>query len=417
MSRRTIIVTCAAAWVLLTCGAADASAGGLEAERTASVFHSYEFEPVADTPAPEGFKPFYISHYGRHGSRRLTGTFVSDTLAVLEAAEKGGGLTDAGRALLADVRKIAAVHDGMIGQLAGRGAEEHRLLARRMAARFLEVFARGGLVRCQSAVFHRVLISQANFTIALKDAMPGLDFDFTTGDKYQMLLNGPKWSHEEAGKDGEIHAAVNALARSLVDPAPLVKRIFAADGAAANPLKFARDLFAVASICQCLRSELESFDIYRYFTPDETGALSHALEAEHFADMAASEEFGEIPLRGTRALACDFVKRADEAISAGTAVADLRFGHDSGLWPLAGLIGLEGPGERAPFADSWRKCPAWKWMPMAANLQMVFYRGAPSGDILVKVLYNEREMRIGGLEPVQWPYYRWRDLKERMVER
>ena len=31
--------------------------------------HSYEFLPIKDTPAPGGFKPFYISHYGRHGSR------------------------------------------------------------------------------------------------------------------------------------------------------------------------------------------------------------------------------------------------------------------------------------------------------------------------------------------------------------
>ena len=55
-------------------------------------------------------------------------------------------------------------------------------------------------------------------------------------------------------------------------------------------------------------------------------------------------------------------------------------------------------------------------MPMAANLQMVFYRDK-AGDVLVKVLYNEREMRINGLSPVQWPYYRWWDLKERMMKR
>ena len=31
--------------------------------------HSYEFIDVVDTPAPMGYEPFYISHYGRHGSR------------------------------------------------------------------------------------------------------------------------------------------------------------------------------------------------------------------------------------------------------------------------------------------------------------------------------------------------------------
>ena len=28
-----------------------------EVERSASVFHSYEFEETKDTPAPEGFRP------------------------------------------------------------------------------------------------------------------------------------------------------------------------------------------------------------------------------------------------------------------------------------------------------------------------------------------------------------------------
>ena len=37
--------------------------------RAAFNTHSYEFLTTRDTPAPAGYKPFYISHYGRHGSR------------------------------------------------------------------------------------------------------------------------------------------------------------------------------------------------------------------------------------------------------------------------------------------------------------------------------------------------------------
>ena len=48
---------------------ADGDRDRLELERTASIFHSYEFAPVEDTPPPDGFNPFYISHYGQHGSR------------------------------------------------------------------------------------------------------------------------------------------------------------------------------------------------------------------------------------------------------------------------------------------------------------------------------------------------------------
>ena len=38
--------------------------------RAAFNTHSYEFDSVQDTPAPKGYKAFYIGHYGRHGSPR-----------------------------------------------------------------------------------------------------------------------------------------------------------------------------------------------------------------------------------------------------------------------------------------------------------------------------------------------------------
>ena len=41
-----------------------------EPSRYANVLHSYEApEAIVDTPAPKGYEPFYVSHYGRHGSR------------------------------------------------------------------------------------------------------------------------------------------------------------------------------------------------------------------------------------------------------------------------------------------------------------------------------------------------------------
>ena len=37
--------------------------------RAGNNLNSYEFFPIRDTPAPAGYKPVYVSHYGRHGSR------------------------------------------------------------------------------------------------------------------------------------------------------------------------------------------------------------------------------------------------------------------------------------------------------------------------------------------------------------
>ena len=42
-------------------------------ERISNIHHSYEPpEAIVDTPAPDGYEPFYVSHYGRHGSRYHT---------------------------------------------------------------------------------------------------------------------------------------------------------------------------------------------------------------------------------------------------------------------------------------------------------------------------------------------------------
>ena len=394
-----------------------------EIERSGSVFHSYEFEPVVDTPAPEGYKPFYVAHYGRHGSRRLTDSFVADTLAAMEKAEASAALTEKGKALLADVRKIADAHDGMIGQLTERGAEEHRLLARRMAERFPQVFVGSRRVRCQSSVYPRVLVSQANFTMSLKGAAPGLEFDFAAGDKIQKVIHGAHWAWKGAKKGADVNKATGDYAKSAIDPKPLVRRLFLSDGAAGDELKFARNLFACASICQCLRTELAGLDIYRYFANDEIAALGRALAVGHYAKMGASKEFGDTLLRCLPSLARDFAERAEEAIADGRIAADLRFGHDNGLWPFVGFLEIVGPGNRVPFADSWRECPAWKWMPMASNLQIVLYAREGRGsrdrnDVLVKILYNEREMAVGGLKPVSsGVYYAWKDLAAKLDQK
>lgn len=41
--------------------------------RAANAYHVYEApKDIKGTPVPEGFTPFYVSHYGRHGSRYHT---------------------------------------------------------------------------------------------------------------------------------------------------------------------------------------------------------------------------------------------------------------------------------------------------------------------------------------------------------
>ena len=40
-------------------------------EKSGGVYYAYPLDFAPQTPAPKGYKPVYISHYGRHGSRYL----------------------------------------------------------------------------------------------------------------------------------------------------------------------------------------------------------------------------------------------------------------------------------------------------------------------------------------------------------
>ena len=287
------------------------------------------------------------------------------------------------------------------------------MLARRMAARFPSVFKNSRRVRCTSSPFPRVLISMQNFTTTMQSLHPGLDFDFSTGDKVLRLLNGPRFSSKRTEAKQPYMDKLTALAGKIVAVDELVKRIFTSTDAVKEPAKFARLPFSCAAISQCLNVELGNIDLYRFLEDDEINALSRLFEAETYGIMGNSDEFGELNMAASCSLGMDFVEKADACIADDRIAADLRFGHDSGLWPLAGLLELEGAGNRCKAIDAANICPGWKWMPMAANLQMVFYRN-DSGEVLVKILYNEKETLVRGLTPQTGPYYAWKDLKAKI---
>ena len=59
--------------VVNICAFAQASLEEIAATpgKAGGVYYAYPEPEILQTPAPAGYKPFYISHYGRHGSRYL----------------------------------------------------------------------------------------------------------------------------------------------------------------------------------------------------------------------------------------------------------------------------------------------------------------------------------------------------------
>ncbi len=88
-----------------------------------------------------------------------------------------------------------------------------------------------------------------------------------------------------------------------------------------------------------------------------------------------------------------------------------RFGHDSVVLPFSFILGFQ---EAIHATDDMENLhnhfSIFRLIPMAANIQLIFYRKAGSDDILVKFLLNENETSI----PVKTdcaPYYHWSDVK------
>ena len=383
--------------------------------------HSYEFTDVADTPAPHGYKPFYISHYGRHGSRsdwagNYTYKVVRDILAGAKA--QGVALTPAGDSLLRESAYILEKYDGMDGRLTPRGVREHRQLAQRMYHRFPEVFKHGSKqIRAVSSTTPRCIVSMNGFTAQLLALQPDLDLDLDTGEKFYAYI--------ARGENGTVRARTQAaLAQWNTRPAPATDAVF--ETLFQNPEEgkkrvpnvgaFLYGIYATAKVAEA--NDIND-NLFRYLPFDVVYNFHEQQFLSAYLNQCNSELNGDIRLPLAKELVDTLVVQADRVVSgASDRAADLCFGHD---WPFLGLcsyLGLEGVGDRLSIEGA-----AARWMaswncPFAANLQMVFYRGRHASDpVLVKFLVNERETAIPALKAVKGPYYNWADVKAFLTTR
>lgn len=385
------------------------------------VYHPYHHGDLTDTPAPKGYRPFYVSHFGRHGSRYHTDSnYLKAAIDGLTAAEAEGNLTQEGIDLLKDVRTVVKASEKMDGALSPLGGREHQAIARRMSARFLDVFKSKDRreVECVSSIIPRCIVSMANFTQALAALNPELEFESFSSQRHFEYIMKEAEHHDEVSK--AVRTFQDSLRRALCSSEKLFRAVFKDVDKARESLpsesKFMYSVYLAAAICPDL--DFLGIDMMHYFDLDELVAQAEVLSARMYFLHANSEEFGSKNIRQADDLLADIITKADAAVAPDSRrAADLRFGHDTGLIPLAGLIGIRGVADRVPSDGSWEHWTTFDRIPMGSNLQMIFYRSKKGNEILVKFLYNEQETAVEGLDPVEGPYYRWSELREYLVSR
>lgn len=386
--------------------------------RSAATLHKYELFDPSDSPAPEGYEPFYISHYGRHGSRYHSSTSTTDkVLAKLERADAEGILTPDGKELLDVVRRIRQAHEGMDGYLTQVGAAQHQGIATRMYENYKQVFSQPdrSVIHAVSSTSGRCIQSMANFCTVLKAENPALDIEYYSGKKYMSYISK---SFDITYMHDKKHHICDSILRAFYDGDRLMSKTFT-DAKKARSIigsrTFFKSVFDVIGIEQNLDEELPDM-LSKYFTVDELAAFARSDNARYFATWCISEEFGDTYVKGVGGpLLRDFIEKADKAVAGNNYVADLRFGHDSALTPLLALIGFEGYPvmHEADAADIWF---VGKYICMASNLQMIFYRN-DSGKVLVKFRRNESDTVIPSLKPVNGCFYEWKPLRKYLLSK
>lgn len=374
----------------------------------------YIYEPVAYTPAPKGYKPFYISHYGRHGSRyEGNDRSAAPVWKAMLKADSLNLLSEAGKAFWKDLEAVLNEQAPMYGMLTSLGASEQRGLGERMATNFPEIFkGKDGrfVVYTQTSIVPRCILSMTNFTHSLKDHTKGLEFTIVSGDKYQQQIAyepHPRIAYNNAA------AVEDSVRRALMKPMEIIGYFFndtkKALEVVGDPYDFERRLYLASSV-----GHLTDYGIclLKHFPYEILVRNFEMRNARFYLAFGISEEMAEFQKQISRRMISDFLSRADSALEDGSTIAaDLRFGHDTVLLPFIGHLKISGQDKTLAYNqvnESWNSSVS---IGMAANFQMVFYKNK-AGDILVKMLYNEKEVTIPALKTFSDPYYKWADLRQ-----
>ena len=382
-------------------------------ELTAGNYANYPVPTGHLTPAPEGYEPFYISHYGRHGARYMTSDKTYRRLRhQLDTARSLGLLTDYGKDVRHRIKIAAADAKDRAGELTTLGARQHRAIARRMFDNYPSLLSQPLSVTANSSNSRRVMLSMANFVLELKSLNPSLDFsmDASEHDLYYIKSNKAIFV-PDSPMDDVLYRELKKFKRRMLSGQPQMEAIFTDPERAAtfiDPYTFADDLYNVAADMYCVPElNLKFDDLF-----GEDGMI------DGFRAYNASWCLWEGLMPGAKPsyyriypLLQNFLDEADAMIASGGCGLRLRFGHDSVVLPFAFILGFqEATGATDDMEDLHHHFSIFRLIPMAANIQLVFFRKAGSDDILVKFLMNENETSIP-LATDCYPYYHWSDVE------
>jgi len=334
---------------------------------------------------------------GRHGARYPASASNCRKLdRALRHADTLGTITPLGRELLALNTRVIAASNGRWGALDSLGMAEQRAIASRMLKNYPGVFAKDATVNAISSYSPRSMMSMFSFVHQMDRLNNRLNFATSTG-----RINSPTMRPFDIDTDyldfrkAETWKPAYDEYFETTCPITAITRVLGRDYPFGDT-DTARDLAITEYYVLAGLSAMEfPNEMSKYFTAEEMNALWSCFNLRQYLQRTAST-VSAVPSDIAATLLLDIINRADQAIE-GTnpAAADLRFGHAETVMPLVSLMRLPGCYYLTNYFDTvakhWRD---FEVVPMAANVQLIFFKAVRSGRWYVRVELNERPVTL-----------------------
>ena len=374
------------------------------------------------TPAPFGKRPFYISHYGRHGSRYISNRKGYDTpYKMMLHAGAVDELTPVGKKVLDEMTLILNDTEGRWGELTVLGSRQERQIARRMIQRFPEVFEGAAHVDAKSTVVARCITSMGYAMMEMAQLNPQLQITMRASKRDQDYMNHQDPHLRKNYMTPETQKAYDAYVEPRMGNSRLMEQIFKNPDLVKEIVdEWYFNYYLMKMGLFVLNTHLSDHTyLMSLFTTEELYRMWQIDNVLWYIQHGACKLNGGKQPHTQKTLLRKLIADADSCLQLPRPGAQLRYGHDTVILPLVCLMGINGYDLATDNLDELEAKGWWcsSIFPMGANLQFIFYRSTPKDqDVLVKVLLNEQEATL----PIATdcaPYYHWTDFRRYCMEK
>lgn len=378
-------------------------------EKMGSIYYAYPEPDGTQTPPPEGYIPFYVSHYGRHGSRWMTSDErYLQVIRVFDTFHEQAGLTALGEDVRLRLQHVWEDARGRGGDLTPLGERQHKAIAARLYRQYPGIFQDSARISARSSTSTRCIMSMAAFTEQLKELNPSLRVTREASRRYMDYIAYTSPEAEILASDTAAwRTGFRAFEEKNIRPERLMASLFKQPEKVQQPRELMMGLYWIASDMQDVELPLSFYDL---FEKEELFGIWQSVNYRMYICNANAPINRGVAPESARSLLRNIIESADQAIREGSPCATLRFGHDTNLIRLLALMQVEGCAQQETEPD--RYYLAWqdfRVSPMGANLQIIFFKNR-QGTVIVKLLHNEKEVKLPIDSPIS-PYYTWEAVK------